>query len=292
MVAAPGAAQVEIAPIADTTPPDTGREETYETARGIGMGAGSRSSATGTSAMAYNAANLPLAPLYHIETSVGYVPTHNYWTYGGAIADSISNKISAGMSFYGIHGGGDRNYNGFDGRLSLGYALGQSFALGVSGRYARLNSRAQTEDGEPVGADVRAFSIDASLRLTAFEGLNIAALGYNLIRSKTPLAPLQVGGSASYSFGGVFTVGGDLLVDLTTFESAELILGGGLEYLAADSVPIRVGYRRDNGRDIHQFTASVGYVDRSFGIDFGLRRDIASDTNDTQMVLNFRYHVQ
>lgn len=269
-----------------------GREETYETARGIGMGSGARASATGTSALAYNAANMPLAPLYHIETMVGYVPNHNYWTYGGAIADSISNKISAGLAFYGVHGGGDRNYRGFDGRLALGMALSEAFAIGLSARYARFDSRAQTEDGERVGIGLRTFTIDASIRLTVTEGLHIAALGYNLIRTDSPLAPTRVGGSVSYSFGSVFSVGGDVLVDLTTFDSIEIIAGGGVEYLAADSIPLRVGYRRDQGRELNQFTASIGYVDRAFGLDFGLRRDIASDTKDTQLLLNFRYHVQ
>ncbi len=143
-----------------------------------------------------------------------------------------------------------------------------------------------------MGSGLRTFTLDASIRLTITEGLHIAALGYNLIRTDSPLAPTQVGGSVSYSFGSVFSVGGDVLVDLTTFDSVEIIAGGGVEYLAADSIPIRVGYRRDQGRELNQFTASVGYVDRAFGLDFGLRRDIASDTKDTQLLLNFRYHVQ
>ena len=50
------------------------REETYETARGVGMGLGARATAQGTSALAYNAANIGMAQLYHIETMASFVP--------------------------------------------------------------------------------------------------------------------------------------------------------------------------------------------------------------------------
>ena len=268
------------------------REETYETARGIGMGLGGRATAQGTSALAYNAANIGMAPLYHIETMAGFVPGDRAWMYGGAIVDSVTSKMAAGLSFHGFYGSGDRAYRGYDGRLALGLPLSPKIGLGASARYVNLRSRRENAEGETVGAGVNAFTLDASIRVTPVEGLHIAVLGNNLIRTDSPLAPTTVGGGIGYAFGTVFTASGDILVDLTTFAKAELLLGIGLEYLAGESFPLRVGYRRDQGRNLHQVTAAVGYVDQAFGIDIAMRQDVAHGDNDTQILMNLRYHAQ
>lgn len=290
-LAAPAMAQEEVPVGGDVVPAGPPpREQTYETARGVSMGGGARASATGTSAIAYNPANLGLAPVYHIETMVGFVPNARTWLYGGAVADAVSNRIAAGMSFYGYHGNEDRNYGGFDGRLSLGLAITQALGIGISGRYIKLESDEENEDGEQVGGGIRAFTVDAALRLTAFEGLQIAAFGYNLIPTDSGFAPLQVGGAISYSYKTTFSINLDMLVDLSTFDEPMVIFGAGAEYLAGSTVPLRVGFRRDWGRDINQITAGIGYVDTKFGVDLGLRQDLGG--GDTQLLLSARYHVQ
>jgi hypothetical protein len=78
------------------------REDTYETARGIGMGTGGRAGASGTSAVAYNAANLSLARVYHVETAFGYVPGDNAYSTGGAVIDSVTSSLALGFSFRGV----------------------------------------------------------------------------------------------------------------------------------------------------------------------------------------------
>ncbi len=294
LLAAPAMAQDELPPSEDAIPDDGRRpaEDTYETSRGLALGTGGRAGAMGTSAVAYNPANLGLARLYHVETFASYIPGQGAWTLGGAVADSVSNKVAAGMSFRGVYGDGNRNYRGYDGRLALGMALSDAIALGMSGRFVRLRSRQRNDAGERVGSSVKAFTLDAALRVTPVEGLHIAALGYNLLKTGSPLAPTLLGGSASYTLNGMFTVAADVLVDLTTFDQAELLVGGGVEFLAGGQVPIRAGYRRDQGRDIHQLTLGLGYVDQRVGVDLGLRQNIASETKETALVLSFRYHVQ
>lgn len=290
-LAVPVMAQDEVPVPGDVVPAGPPpREQTYETARGIGMGGGARASATGTSALAYNPANLGLSPVYHIETMVGFVPNARTWVYGGAVADAVSNRIAAGMSFYGYYGNEDRNYGGFDGRLSLGLAITQALGIGISGRYIKLTSDEENEDGEQVGGGIRALTVDAALRLTAFEGLQIAAFGYNLIPTNSGFAPLQVGGAISYSYKTTFSINLDMLVDLSTFDEPMVIFGAGAEYLAGSSVPIRIGFRRDWGRDVNQITAALGYVDTKFGVDIGLRQDLGG--GDTTLLLSARYHVQ
>ncbi len=275
----------------DTEPVPLAREDTYETARGLGMGMGTRASVIGTSALAYNAANLPLARLYHIEATALTVPGEGAWSVGGAITDSVTSWLAAGVGFRGVFGEGSRDHSGWDGRIALGFPLADVISLGVSGRYVRLNA-AQDEMGRNLSDEVDGFTVDASARLTPLPGLHIAALAYNLVDRDSALAPRMVGGGASYSFAEAFTVGGDALVDLSTFDQAEVIFGLGGEYLVAGQFPIRAGYRRDNGRELNQVTASIGYVDQRLGLDIALRQDVGSGPNETELLFGFRYHVQ
>jgi hypothetical protein len=292
-IASPAFAQDEL-PLAGDAIPDDGtrpRESTYETARGLGMGTGTRASASGTSAVAYNPANLALAPVYHLESFAAYIPNDRAWMYGGAVADSVTNKMAAGFSMHGVYGNEDRNYRGFDARLALAVPFSDAISVGVGGRYVRLRSRTENENGDRVGPGVKAFTLDAGIRITPMAGLHIALVGQNLIPTDSSLAPMVLGGGLSYSYEAIFSIGADVLVDLTTFDSAELLIGGGAEVLIAGQVPLRLGFRRDQGRELNQITAAIGYVDQKVGLDIALRQDV-NGPKETQLLFAFRYHVQ
>lgn len=286
-------AQEELPLMGDATPDDGSRprESTYETARGLGMGTGTRASVAGTSAVAYNPANLTLAPVYHLESFASYVPNDRAWMYGGAVADSVTNRLAAGFSMHGVYGNEDRNYRGFDSRLALSVPFSDAIAIGVAGRFVRLRSRTENENGDRVGPGVKAFTLDVGVRVTPVAGLHIAFVGQNLVPTESALAPMLLGGGVSYSYETLFTIGMDVLVDLTTFDSAELLLGGGAEVLIASQVPLRLGFRRDQGRELNQITAAIGYVDQKVGLDVALRQDV-NGPKETQLVFAFRYHVQ
>src|SRR5262249_32977134 len=68
-----------------------------ETARGLALGTGSRASALSTSALAYNPAALALGRLYHVEGSVDYIPQVHAVALGGAVVDSVTSKLGAGV---------------------------------------------------------------------------------------------------------------------------------------------------------------------------------------------------
>lgn len=275
------------------------REDTYETARGLGMGMGGRAGATGINAVAYNPANLPLVPLYHLEGYAAYFPGSGTVSFGSAVADSITNRLAAGISARAIFGGADgddesHHYRGYDGRLSLGFPLSDRIAIGLSGRYMQFRSRARNTAGERVGStNLRAFTLDAAARVTPLEGLHVSAIGYNLLRTDSPLAPLQLGGGVSYTIREVVTLAGDAFADLTTFDETRVIFGAGAEVLLGEKIPLRVGYRRDDGRGLDQITAALGYVDRQLGADLALRQDIGGDgPRRSELLFSFRYHVQ
>jgi hypothetical protein len=267
------------------------RPDTTDTARGVAMGTGSRASAAGTSALAYNAANLALARLYHVESGLAYDPRAGRFGLVAAIVDSTTSAVAAGLSFRGIVGGDEAGFSGYDGRLALGFALSEAVSLGVTGRYLSVDRVGQHPEGTSRRL-ARGFTLDASLRITPLPGLHLAALATNVLDLESPIAPLQVGGAASYTFGGALTVAADVLVDLSRgVGGAPLTVGGGVEWLTGGHVPLRVGYAWDELRRLHMITGGLGYVDQKVGLDVSLRQDV-SGGRDTQLFASFRYFVR
>ena len=268
------------AAFAQVTPEDT------ETPRGLAMGSGARASAVSTSALTDNPANIALSRAYHIEATTGYSPSLHVLSFGSAIVDSVTSRLAMGFSFRGLVGTNTGSYGGVDGRMGFAAALSDMLSLGLAGRYVRIQDKA-TQD-----MLIERFSLDASIRVTAFSGLNIAALGQNLIPTHSLLAPTLVGGSLSYSLDGAFSLNADLLFNVSPdTPGAPMRVGGGVEYLAGGSVPLRAGYYYDEIRRTHVATGGIGYVDQRMGVDFGLRQDVQPHSA-TYMMIGIRYFVQ
>ena len=101
----------------------------------------------------------------------------------------------------------------------------------------------------------------------------------------------MAGGSVSLAPVEAFSIGGDMLFDFTTFQKTELIAGAGMSYIAGEMVPLRFGYRRDQGRNLNQITAATGFSKGKVGAEVALRQDIAG-RKETYLVIMFRYVVQ
>ena len=65
----------------------------------------------------------------------------------------------------------------------------------------------------------------------------------------------------------------------------------GAEVLFADHVVARGGYRFDQGADSHSGSLGIGYLDKTFSADAGVRRVLAGDAV-TAVMLTFTYHVE
>jgi opacity protein-like surface antigen len=284
---APAAASAQASPL---VPP----ADEYETTRAMAMGLGARASAASTAALSTNPANLALGRLYHIETVVGYNPQVTNFTFGASILDSFSSPVAMAMQYRYILGNGQNGLSGMDGRVGLAYAFSEAFSIGVAGRYTSFAREGQQE-GDMRGPHVEGVNVDASIRVTPFPGLHIAAIGQNFIDYGSPYVARLVGGSISYTFENVLTLAVDGFADLSTFRDAannirpEMLLGGAAEVFTGE-VPIRAGYFYDSGRGIHYVTAGVGYVRPEFAVDFAWRQQIVGD-DDTWLTLSFRYFV-
>lgn len=270
-------------------------EDTLETAYGLGMGAGVRAGATAISALAYNTSNMAAVSTYHVEAFSQIVPGSKsqggtYWTIGSSVADSTTaKKIAMGTSFRGVFSGENRRYSGWDWRSGIGIQAIPQVAIGVGVRWGRLN--ADRYEGQRLGPSFDGITMDASMTITPIPWLKVAGLGYNLIKTYSPLAPQMAGGSVALTPIEAFSVGGDILFDFTTFQKNEMIAGAGLSYIAGEMVPLRVGYRRDNGRNLNQVTAAAGFNKGKIGAEFALRQDIGG-RKETYMLVMFRFVVQ
>jgi hypothetical protein len=270
-------------------------EDTLDTTYGLAMGSGARAGATGVSALAYNTSNMAAVSTYDVEAFSQIIPGSKsnggtYWTMGSSISDSTtSKKIAMGTSFRGVWSGENRRYSGWDWRSGIGVQAIPQLGLGVAFRWAKL--KADRYEGQKLGPSFEGITMDASLTLSPIPWLRLAGLGYNLIKTHSALAPQMAGGSVSLVPVQAFSIGGDMLFDFTTFQKAKLIAGGGLSYIAGEMVPLRFGYRRDQGRNLNQITAGAGFTKDKIGIEVALRQDIGG-RKESYLIVMFRYVVQ
>jgi opacity protein-like surface antigen len=267
------------------------RPANLESARGLALGTGVRASSLSTSALAYNPAGLVVGRVYHVEGMADWMADMKTVALGAAIVDSSTSRMAAGLAFRGFLSG-EGGLGGIDGRLGLAFPLSNAISLGVSGRY--INAR---RDGEAVAAlpaslrSVSGFTMDASLRIVPVPVFMLYGGVHNFINLDSVYAPITVNGGAAFALADIAVIGADVLVDMTSYDSAAVSLGGGAEFFLAQVVPVRAGYSYDNKRDQHTLTLGLGYTDRAMGLDVSLRQDLGG-VGDTRLLGAIRVYVQ
>jgi hypothetical protein len=139
-------------------------------------------------------------------------------------------------------------------------------------------------------AIVQALTFDAGMTVKPIPELAFSLVGSNLSNPGSGFLPLVLGGGAAFGTTD-FTVEADVLGDFTSYETtkARAMVGG--EYLAGDHVPLRLGYRFDEGVMTHAVTGGVGYLDAAYSIDLSLQR-VVSGGDATAIIIGFKYHVE
>lgn len=271
-----------------------------ETPRIAALSGAQRAYATSLGALFLNPANMALTRVYHVGALAQIWPEARRQSYGAAAVDSVvsSAGVAGGIgATYNIQDpdGADRQYN--DLRFALALPVSDSFFAGVGGRYLWL-----AQDGfGPLGPSpasgglrgeriVSGMTFDAGLTLKPGDLLAISLVGNNLNNPDNGFQPLSVAGAIGIGTRD-FTVEGDALADLTTWDktTSRWMLGG--EVLLADHVPIRAGYRFDDGANSHALSLGIGYVETTFAAEIGLRR-VVSGAEATTIVLGFSYHLE
>jgi len=278
--------------VGDQANPPQPPEDTFETPYTLAMGAGARAGAFGTSALAYNTSNMAAVPAYHVEAFSQIIPGggDTYWTIGSSVADSTtSQKFALGTSFRGVYSGANRRYSGWDWRSGFAIQAIEQLGVGLGVRWGRMNT--EWRDGQRLGPTFNGITLDASVTITPIPWLKVAGLGYNLIKTRSSIAPQMAGGSASLAPMESLVFAGDVLVDLSTFEKSELLAGAGFQFIAAEMVPLRIGYRRDGGRHLNQITAGAGFNKGKFGVEASLRQTLGS-RKESYVLIMTRFSVK
>lgn len=260
----------------------------FESARGLALGTGQRAGSMSTSALAYNPAALVAGRLYQLEALADYMPDMSTVALGGAVVDSQTARIGAGFALRGFISG-DTGLDGMDGRLALALPLTDSISLGVSGRYLSVNGNVDTTRGN-TQVHAKGFTMDASLRVAPIPEVQLDIAAYNFINRDSFSLPVVIGGGAAIALGEIAVIGGDLLVDVTSFNKTDFTIGGGAEVFAGRTVPLRVGYSYDIKRSQNTLTFGIGYTDTSVGLDVSLRQQIGGE-GDTRLLGSFRYYI-
>ncbi len=276
---------------ADTPVPFGFNYGEVESTRAAAMGGANRAAGNGTTGLFLNPANMTLTRLYHIEAFATVVPEFGRQVYGGVIVDSITSKLAGGV---GVAGGFldlgdagtslDRSF--IDVRIALAYPIADVFHIGLGGRYLKVtqDGLGPLGDGAPSGglkdpegdgrtALMNLPTFDAGVTLRVADLINISAVGQNLTYPDNGMLPTTAGGGVAVAHDD-FTIEADAIADFNSYEEPTVRLMAGGEYLLLDHVPLRLGYRFDQGADSHALSGGVGYLAREFMIDASVRRTL------------------
>jgi hypothetical protein len=279
-----------------------------ETTRALALAGAMRAAGNGTTSPFMNPANMALSRVYHIEALATVVPEFGRQVYGGVIVDSITNRLAGGIA---VTGGfldlGDAatslDRSWLDVRLALAYPIADVFNVGIGGRYLKV-----TQDGLGPLGDGKASgglkdpegdgrlsilnlpTFDAGVSVKIADLLVIGASGQNLTFPDNGLMPTTVGGGVAVATDD-FTIEADGNADFNSYgEPTARVMAGG-EYLLLDHVPLRLGYRYDQGADSHALSGGVGYIAREFMIEASVRRTIVGP-EATTMVFQVGYFLE
>ena len=267
------------------------------------MGGALRAAGNGTTAPFLNPANLALTRVYHIEAMGQLTPEYGRQVYGGAIVDSTTSKVAGGVAVTGGFldpKGPDRSW--LDVRLALALPIGENFFIGLGGRYLKL-----TENGDgPLGkskvsgglkdpsggrfALVNIPTFDAGLTVKAGDIVYIGLSGQNLTFPSNSYLSTKIGGGVAVATKD-FTIEADGVADLNSYKNPTARVMAGGEYLLIDHIPLRLGYRFDQGAKSHALSGGVGYTSREFSIEASVRRTLVGP-NATMIFFGVAYFLE
>jgi hypothetical protein len=282
-------------------PPEVGYNyNEIETGRVAAKGGADRALGSSVSALFQNPANMATARVYHAAALVQIWPEASRQSYGVGAVDSVgsTSRVAGGLGASWTRqdpDGVDRTVS--DLRFGFAYPLSDKLFAGVGGRFMWLSENGAGPLGSSIASSglngekiFKNFAFDVGLTLKPGAGLSFALVGNNLNGADTSYQPLTLGGGIGFS-KDIFGIEGDVVADLSTWSRTRARAMGGLELLLGDHAVVRGGYRYDDGVKSHAGSLGLGYIDKMFSADLGLRRVLVGE-KATAVVLTFTYHVE
>jgi opacity protein-like surface antigen len=274
-----------------------------ETARSAAMGGALRALGNGTAGLFLNPAAMAETRVYHLEGLAQFTPETARQVYGGAVIDSVTSRLAGGLAVAGGFmdpSGIDRSL--IDVRLGLGFPVSDRFFVGVVGRYVKVTQEGLGPLGESKvsgglidssgsrSAFVNAVTFDAGMGVKLGDNVYLAAVGQNLTYPDNSIVPTTVGGALGFGNENL-SIEADGVADLTSWNKPTARLMAGGEYLVANHVPVRLGYRYDQGAKLNFLSGGVGYVGTEFSIEAAVRRSL-SNPGTTTLVFSVAYFLE
>jgi opacity protein-like surface antigen len=278
-----------------------------ETTRSGAMGGALRSLGSGTSALYLNPAAMTTTRVYHIEAQAQFSPEAGRQIYGGNVVDSVTGRLAGAASFAGGFVDPNTTHRSLlDVRAGLAYPVSDHFSIGVGGRWLKLDQEALTAPfaldgisgglGDPAGARTGRFALvnsltfDVGVTAKLGDSIFVSAVGQNLTYPNNGFLPTTVGGGLGFANANL-SLEADGIADLSSWgkPTARLMAGG--EYLIADHVPIRLGYRFDQGARLHTLSAGLGYISPEFSIEASAKRTL-SQPSVTTIIFSVAYFLE
>lgn len=230
--------------------------------RNLAMGGAYESMGYGAETLGGNPAALAAYKRYQIEGS-GSWDVPNGMGFGTlALADS-TNQIAGGISYHFVtYGGLERRY-GHVTTMAAAYSLADWIHLGLAARHHVL-----------VGAsNTNSITMNAGLLVRPAQFLSIGVSGHNLINNFNRDITRYFVASISSLIANQLTPCFDLRAD---FNQAvpRFAYHGGVEWLVAMSVPLRIGYQYDGIMNHQYLSGGIGWFSQGSGIDLSYRHEL------------------
>lgn len=216
----------------------------------------------GAEAIGGNPAALSMYSRYQIEGSGSWDIPQGYGFGSLAIADS-TNPVAAGVSYtFATYGGSDRRYAHLT-TLASAYAIADWIHLGVAARHHVL-----------VGAsNTNSISINAGLLFRPVKYVTFGFSGHNLIWVYNRDVTRYFVASISGQLFGQLSPAFDLRMDFN-LPNPRLAYHAGLEWLIAESFPVRLGYQYDGIANHQYISAGIGWFSEGSGVDIAYRHEL------------------
>lgn len=258
--------------------------QTVLSPRALGMGNAVRADPHSNSALILNPAGMSRDYVYSAQigynrSNAGDTNVAQLNVVDSRTQPSLAMGVAYGYQF--ADKSAEVNDGGHDVRVGFSTAPSDRISLGVGLHYISQNRKDPIED-------FSGFTLDAGLLMQLTDRINIGLVGHNIAPTDDPAFPTEVGGGIAIT-DRRFTISVDTVVNVTPEddESPKPRIMAGLEFLLQDTVPLRLGYERDEVQSADYLTGGLGFImsDRSGGGQFnvGYRQNL-SQGDDFQLV--------
>ncbi len=235
-------------------------------ARNVAMGGAYESLGYGAEVISGNPAGLSLYKRYQIEANGAWDIPSGYATGGVSLADSSSSALAMGISYnFVTFGAFERRWAHLT-TVALALAIADWLHIGLSGRHQVITGATNTNS----------ITLTGGIIIRPAQWLSIGFSGHNLIPNYNSDVTRYFVASISSLIAGQFTPVFDLRMDFNQ-PTPRFAYMGGLEWLIAQSFPVRIGYQHDDINKHQYLSGGVGWFVEGSGFDVSYRHELKGD---------------